>query len=133
MIIMLGVVLINTSDMTMDTQKIKLKLDIKQLENLTDLYSKRKSGNLGFDAVQFNTSTLSQAELAQFAGETITSNQITLYVIDLDKVDMENANFGKGLGGATDRYLYSMTTGKVYYEKGLVDNGKVYYYVLDGE
>ena len=50
-----------------------------------------------------------------------------------DSIDAENVNYGKQEKGMTDRYLYSKTTEKVYYEYGLSVNDKVYYYIENGE
>ena len=89
--------------------------------------------NTLFETVEFNTADLSSAELEQFAGETIVNNTIELYVIDLYEIDAEAVNYGNLQNGSTDRYLYSINTGKVYYEKGLETEEGTYYYVVDGE
>ncbi|MBQ8042897.1 MAG: hypothetical protein IJ272_01950 [Clostridia bacterium] len=131
--ILTGVIVINSSSVVGNTGKSQLQLDIAQLESLMNTYKIRKSGNIPFETVEFNTADLSSAELEQFAGETIVNNTIELYVIDLYEIDAEAVNYGNLQNGSTDRYLYSINTGKVYYEKGLETEEGTYYYVVDGE
>jgi len=128
MIIITGVVVISGSSSLVETTKAQLETDIAQLESLMKIYARRTSNNLGFESVEFDTTTLTAAEKSQFEGETITDNKITLYVIDLAAIDAEAVNYGNLNDGQNDRYLYSITTGKVYYEKGLnVDNVNYYH------
>lgn len=131
--ILLGIIVINSGYMVTDTELSILSTDIEQLEYLMNIYTIRKSGNIDFEIVDFNVQDLSPEELRQFSGETITDNIIKLYVIDYDSIDAENVNYGKQEKGMTDRYLYSKTTEKVYYEYGLSVNDKVYYYIENGE
>ena len=126
-----GVVVINSNRAVGNTAITQLQLDIAQLENLMNTYKIRKNGNIGFEIVQFNTANLTQSQLEQFQGEVIRNNVIELYVIDLYEIDANAVNYGNLKSGANDRYVYSLNTGKVYYEKGLVMDDVVYYYVGD--
>lgn len=133
LVILSGIVVINSNVMLVNADKHKLQIDISQLESLMNTYKIRKNGNISFEKVEFNVSSLSAIELGQFEGETIVNNKVTLYVIDLLEIDAEAVNYGNLKQGPNDRYLYSIETGKVYYEKGLkIDNVK-YYYVENGE
>ena len=131
--ILMGVIIVTSSQTVENTAKYQLQLDIAQLEALMHTYKTRKNGNIDFETVKFNTSNLSAKELAQFQGETITNNQIQLYIIDLYEIDAEAVNYGNLKNGSTDRYLYSMNTGNVYYEQGLKIDEIRYYHVEDGE
>ncbi len=131
--ILAGIIVINSNSIVGDTAKAQLQLDIAQLETLMNTYKIRKNGNIGFPTVEFSTVNLSSNELKQFDGETIVNNKIQLYIIDLYEIDAEASNYGNLKEGSTDRYLYSISTGKVYYEKGLQYDNITYYYVEDGE
>lgn len=133
MIILAGVAVFNISGTLENTDKTKLKADISELQNLINTYKIRKSGVIDFEITTFNTEALSEDELKQFEGESIVNNSIILYVIDLNKIDAEEVNFGNLQNGNDDRYLYSNVTGKVYYEKGLQIGEKTYYHLLKGD
>ena len=127
--VLAGVVVFKTTPILTNVDKTKLQTDISQLEALMNTYKIRKNGNIDFPTVQFSTAGLTSAELAQLEGETITGNRITLYVIDLKEIDAEAVNYGNLKLGAKDRYLYSLATGRVYYEQGLDIDGEIYYHV----
>ena len=128
-----GVIVINTNYMFVNTDNAKLQIDISQIEALMNTYKIRNNGNIDFTTVEFDTSSLSAKELEQFSGENIVNNKIELYVVDLEEIDGEASNFGNLKYGGKDRYLYSIITGKVYYEQGLEINGTTYYYIKNGE
>lgn len=131
--ILTTVIVINSEYMFVNTDKAQLQLDIAQIETLMNTYKIRNNGNINFDTVNFDTASLSQVELEQFSGENIVDNKIQLYVVDIKAIDGETSNFGDLELGSKDRYLYSLTTGKVYYELGLEIEGTTYYYIEDGE
>ncbi len=131
--ILAGVIIFSSTDTIEGVDKSKLKMDIAQIEALMNTYNIRKNGNIQFETVKFVTSNLSAEELNQFDGETITANSITLYVVDLAEIDVDEVSYGNLKLGQDDRYLYSQTTGKVYYEKGLEIDNIRYYYVTNGD
>lgn len=131
LVILAGVVVVKSTPILINVDKAKLQTDIAQLEALMNTYRIRKNGNIGFEVVEFNTSGLTTTVLQQFSGETITSNKISLYVIDLLEIDAQEVNYGNLELGAKDRYLYSFVTGKVYYEQGLETEDTIYYYVTN--
>ena len=133
MIILMGVIVINSGGTIVGIEKNKLQMDIAQLETLMNTYKIRKNGNIDFETVDFSTASLDSEHLEQFQGETIVNNIIELYIIDLSEIDAEQVNYGDLSGGYTDRYLYSLDTGKVYYEKGIQVDNITYYYVENGE
>lgn len=133
LIILTGVIIIRSSSAIVNTEKHKLQIDIAQLEALMNTYKIRKNGNIPFDVVELYTAYISSEELLQFEGENIVDNKIKLYVIELAEIDAEQVNYGNLKLGVKDRYLYSIDTGKVYYEQGLQVDNTTYYYVESGE
>ncbi len=124
LLILTGLVVVNGKDAYVEAQKTTLKTEIAQIETLTKNYYTRRSGNLDFVTIEL---TVPSTYLEQFEGESIVSSKVTMYVIDLNKIDAEEVTYGNLEDGANDRYLYSSITGKVYYEKGLEIDGKIYY------
>ncbi len=133
MIILASIAIINMDNVFLNTNLSLLQTDISQIEALMNTYKIRKSGNIDFHTVQFDTSSLSASELLQFSGESVIDNKIELYVIGLEEIDAEGSNYGDLTLGSKDRYLYSKTTEKVYYEQGLKIGNEVYYYSKTSE
>lgn len=107
-------------------KKTTFQSEINQIEMLVENYIKRNSGN-NFQAYTWDLSNYMIEGTLQFAGETITEGKIEMHVVELDKIDVEDVKRGTLKDGATDRYLYSAKTGKVYYEKGIKFGGELYY------
>lgn len=133
LVILTGIITISSTSTLANVDKTKLQVDIAQLETLMNTYKIRKNGNIDFVSIAFSTSNLSSIELQQFAGEAIENDKVNLYVIDLYEIDAEEVNYGNLKLGDKDRYLYSINTGKVYYEQGLTIDNTTYYYVANGE
>ena len=131
--ILMSVIIFNTENTMANAEKSKLQIDIVNLEALMNTYKLRKNGNIKFETTDFDTSNLSSIELEQFSGENITNNKVQLYVIELEEIDAEAVNYGMLKEGNKDRYLYSLDTGKVYYEKGLEMDNITYYHMENGE
>lgn len=131
--IITSVIIFNSEGTIINAEKSKLQIDIVQLEALMDTYKLRKNGNIKFETIEFDTSKLSSVELKQFAGENIVDNKIQLYIIELEEIDAEGANYGNLEEGYKDRYLYSLVTGKVYYEQGLELDNITYHHIENGE
>ena len=108
---------------------VKLQSEMSQIEVLMDNYVTRKSGNIQFSKMNLDVSNMEDTSLAQFSDETITGTTIEMYVIDLYEIDAEESTYGTGKLGDTDRYLYSVKTGKVYYEKGIKVGQETYHRV----
>ncbi|MBR6641077.1 MAG: hypothetical protein IKL08_02655 [Clostridia bacterium] len=120
------------TDIHVGAQKARFQAEIDQIEILTSNYIRRNSGN-DFTPYTWNIASLVGYDETQFEGETITSGNINVYVVDLTKIDAEETNDGLLEKGANDRYLYSEQTGHVYYEKGKTFGNKVYYRVTELE
>lgn len=133
MSILAGIAVANMNPIITNTEIDRLQMDIAQIESLMNTYRARKNGIINFDIVELDIASLSNEELRQFSGETITDNKVQLLVVDLLEIDADEVNFGNLKLGPRDRYLYSNTTGKVYYEYGLEVGDIRYYYVENGE
>lgn len=120
------------NDMHIGAQKTKLQSEINQIEVLVANYIRRNSGN-DLTPYEWDTTTISGFDTKQFEGEIITDNKISMYVVDLYKIDAEEVNYGMLEDGIKDRYLYSAQTGHVYYEKGKNFGSKIYYRVPELE
>lgn len=68
----------------------------------------------------------------QFADENIVDNAITFYSINLAKINLDNTVYGK-YEKENDIYVYSKTTGKVYYLAGMKQSSNQIYYTLTDE
>ena len=124
MIILSTVVIISGKNAYEDSQKSKMKIEIAQIENLANNYYTRKSGVLDFAKVEL---TIPDEYMNQFLGEDIVDSKVSMYVLDLNKIDASETSYGNLEQGENDRYIYSTTTKKVYYEKGIKIGGKIYY------
>lgn len=131
--IIASVIIFNSEGTIINAEKSKLQIDIVQLEALMDTYKLRKNGNIKFETTEFDLSKLSSEELNQFTGENIVDNKIQLYIIELEEIDAEESNYGNLENGDKDRYLYSIVTGKVYYEQGLELDNITYHHIENGE
>ena len=127
------VIIFNSENTIINAEKSKLQMDIAQLEALMDTYKLRKNGNIKFETTELDTSKFSGTELHQFAGENILDSKIQLYIIELEEIDAKRPNYGNLEDGEKDRYLYSLVTGKVYYEQGLEYDNITYYHIENGE
>ena len=132
MAILVSAVVQTASDMNNEASKTKLQTEINQIEVLVANYIRRNSGN-DLTPYEWDVTTISGFDTTQFEGEIITSNKIAMYVVDLEKIDAEEVNYGMLEDGETDRYLYSEQTGHVYYEKGKSFGSQKYYRVPDLE
>jgi len=89
----------------------------------------RNSGNIDFDEITVDLTTINSKYLNQFDGEKVTNNMINMYVIDLEKIGVENTTYGIELEEG-DVYLFSKETNTVYYKKGFETEKHVYYKVI---
>lgn len=79
------------------------------------------------DFINIDTSSLTSEQLdKQFKDENIENQKLELNVINLGKLKITNTNYGN-LTSLDDVYAYSLTTGKVYYAKGIEIDGVKYY------
>ncbi len=115
-----------------EAQKTRYQAEINQIEILTANYIRRNSGN-DLESYEWDVTIAYSQDEDQFEGENITNSKLTVYIVDLNKIDAEEVSVGNLTQGESDRYLYSEKTGHVYYEKGKTIGNKTYYRVPDIE
>ncbi len=110
-----------------DTYKKEFMNEYSLVKSATQDYIIRNSGIIDFEEIQFDLSKVSTIYRDQFDGETIVSNKIDMYVIDLEKIGVYNTTYGEKAEGDDDVYLVSKDKNTVYYQKGFENGGYVYY------
>lgn len=128
MLIILTTVVVSANGIIENTRKKSFARELRLVQSNFDTYIARNSGNLGFTGtVDITIANLAANTGSQFSDETQIDGKVTLTIVELDKIDVEDVNYGNGENGVTDRYLVSITTGKIYYEKGFKIGSKTYY------
>lgn len=118
---------ISISDLIDDTFIKEYASELQQLEYLSNDYLIRNNGKIDFEQYEINTTSISSEFLEQLSEETVVDNVITLYILDLDKIDAMDTNYGNQKDGIEDIYLISEETGSVYYKLGVKYNDVTYY------
>jgi len=132
MIILLSTVVIKTFDIVSITKTKKVASEFLQIEMKLKEYNARTNGNLGFEEVSLNISEFDAEQLKTYEYEPIIEEtKIILYEVNLSRIDASLIKYGSKRD-PKDRYLYSLNTNKVYYEKG-IEVGGVRYYKLNDE
>jgi len=126
-----GTIVISTDYIIDETDRKDFVREYKLVEAATKDYIMRNSGKIDFIEMEFDLSKVSEESAEQFNDETITDNKIAMYIVDLDKIGVINANYGKQKNSdEEDVYLLSKTTNIVYYKKGFINNKNIYYRVM---
>lgn len=121
-----GVITISTNHIVTNTYEKEFTYEYNLVKSATTDYILRNSGNIDFKKIEFDLSAVENEYLDQFDGETIVNDEISMYVIDLEKIGIYNATYGIGFQ-EDDYYLVSEETNEVYYQKGFSSGGNVYY------
>lgn len=144
-VIIIVVMSLITSGVVITGSKILAKANLKQfasemlqVKKSVEEYKIRKNGELDFQEYTYRVGKYDLEKIEQFSGETFLNscNDVTLSVIDLNKLDIENLKYGKG---ETPRYFYndlyywSETTGKIYYGEGYRYSKTTVFYTLTDE
>jgi len=124
--ILAGAITISTSYIVNDTYKKEFIREYKLVQAATDDYVMRNSGIVDFEETMLDLNNVDSSDLAQFDGETIVDNKIEMYIIDLNEIGIENSTYGLG-NNEKDVYLLSKATNIVYYKKGFISDGDIYY------
>jgi len=112
-----GTIVISTDYIIDETDRKDFVREYKLVEAATKDYIMRNSGKIDFIEMEFDLSKVSEESAEQFNDETITDNKIAMYIVDLDKIGVINANYGKQKNSdEEDVYLLSKTTNIVYYK-----------------
>lgn len=121
-------VIYTNSDAIKVTNKTKYAMEILDVQTKVDNYYLENGEYPSVAEVSFDVSKFREEEKEQITGETVTSNTIKVYSIDLNLLGIKNSLFGNNKS-STDVYAVSKTTGRVYYLKGF-SYKKVRYYTL---
>lgn len=127
MIILATTIVIIASNSVNRTKAMQFAKEMLQVQTQMQKYEQRNNGN-----IDFSTATITMYSSNAADGEIITSNEITVYVVDLSLIDVEETIYGQRKNGNSDRYLYSSATKKIYYQYGYKYND-VTYYTLKGD
>ena len=126
-----GVVTISVKHILDNTDKKEFFSEYNLVKSYTGDYILRNSGKIDFDEIQFDLTNIEVKYTNQFAEETIVSNKIDMYIIDLEEIGVYNATYGTGENGVDDVYLVSKNTNNVYYMKGFNSGEFVYYKAIN--
>lgn len=132
MFILISTVTISAFNITNNTQKTKFATEIAYIKEAVDnYYTLNNSYPIGESVNVVPESN------DQFDGETQNNDKVTLYIIDKTKIGITETVYGNKNQGnnddekATDIYVFSKDTKRVYYLKGLDVGGQVYYTLTD--
>ncbi|MBR6688521.1 MAG: hypothetical protein IKL68_00700 [Clostridia bacterium] len=129
--IVTSTVIYTNNDALKITNKTKYAMEFLDVQTKVDNYYLENGKYPSVAEVSFDVSKFKEEEKIQISGETVTSNKIKLYSIDLNLLGIKNSLLGNNKS-STDIYAVSEITGKVYYLKGF-SYKKVRYYTLTDE
>ncbi|MBR6641432.1 MAG: hypothetical protein IKL08_04490, partial [Clostridia bacterium] len=89
-----GIVVYEGSDAIATTNKTKFAIEILDVQTKVDNYYMENGKYPSVTQVTFDVSKLKEEEKTQIAGETVASNSITLYSIDLNLLGIKNTVYG---------------------------------------
>ena len=124
--VLTGTITVSIDYILDDTYKKEFIREYKLVQAAVDDYVMRNSGVIDFEEFTFDISSVGSNNYSQFDGETIVNKTIETYIIDLDKIGVNNTTYGTNID-EDDVYLLSKDTNTVYYKKGFVDNNNIYY------
>ena len=130
--ILSSAIVISSKLITDYTYKKEFKNEYYLVKSAVNDYIMRNSGVIDFEETQIDLTNVTSNNLSQFNGETIVSNKIDAYVVDLDKVGVYNTTYGNKLDSNTnDVYVVTKDKHTVYYKKGFSSNNSVYYKAIE--
>lgn len=130
MLLILTTIVISANNIIENTRKKQIFREMSLVQSSWETYIARNTEKTSsLNMVDLTIADLAPGAVSQFNSEYILDGKVTLAVIDLSEIDVEDVNYGNGQQGTNDRYLVSLRTGKVYYEKGFVIGGETYYTV----
>ena len=125
MIIMVSVVTISSRDALDTSRKMTFAIEISLLQEFVNTYYQE---NMSLPILEEMIIEVPENGIEQFQNEDINNGQVTLYTIDLEKMDPVERIYGNGQADL-DVYVVSNKTHQVYYLKG-VHTSKESYYTL---
>lgn len=128
MLILVTTVTISGIEVYNNSQRIAFATEISSIQESVQSYIIKNGTNPGEENnVVVDTSKLSSQGLAQFSGENIVNNKLTLNKINYGLLGISSLKYGTNKAGSEDFYAMSLTTGKVYYVKGFDIGSKKYF------
>ena len=130
--ILSSAIVISSKLITDYTYKKEFKNEYYLVKSAVNDYITRNSGVIDFEETQIDLTNITNNNLSQFSGETIVSNKIDAYVVDLDKVGVYNTTYGNKLdNNVNDVYVVTKDKHTVYYKNGFSSNDSVYYKAIE--
>lgn len=129
--ILTSTIVLSTKLIMENVYKKEFKTEYYLVKSAVEDYITRNSGIIDFEEIDIDLSNIPNNYLNQFSGQTIVENKIEAYVVNLEKVGVDNATYGNKLNGDLDVYAVAKATGEVYYIKGFETNNFIYYKAIE--
>lgn len=126
MIILASTTIISYNGILEDTLKKDFANEIYSIQKLVEGYKFLNGEYPILDEYVLNMDKIEENYRFEFENESIVDGNIKLYVIDLNKCDVQNVKRGNKKSDK-DIYVVSKDTGIVYYIDGVVINNIKYY------
>lgn len=126
MIILASTTIISYNGILEDTLKKDFANEIYSIQKLVGSYKFLNGEYPILDEYVLNMDKIEENYRFEFENESIVDGNIKLYVIDLNKCDVQNVKRGNKKNDK-DIYVVSKDTGIVYYIDGVVINNMKYY------
>ena len=127
LLILISTITISGVKTVENSKKTAFASEIYTIQKSVDSYVYANSITPASEEVKLNISKVKPESKKQFDGETISGNEVTLNVLDYDKLGITDLQRGNKKDGDTDIYLVSKTTNRVYYAKGIKFNNYTHY------
>ena len=125
-------VVISSKPIIENSNRTKFVAEILLLEDGIDSYKLKNGVYPENGVITLNLGNVTSDALVQFDGETIQDDKVQLYLIDFEKISIEDKEFGNNEDGQNlDVYAFSKQTDRVYYIKGIKYQGNTYYTLTD--
>ena len=129
-VILAGIVAISGADIFHATNINTFAIEILNIQTAVDEYYFRHGEYPVTTTVTYNVSNINTGSLSQFSEETVVNNSISLKLVNLSLIGIDETEFGNN-EVQNDVYALSVTSGKVYYLAGVEYEGSVYYTITD--
>lgn len=127
-VVLVSTVVISSKPVIENLNKNKFIAEILLIEESISEYFITNSNYPEEGKILIDIKNIASNDLVQFEKEKTTDDKIELYLIDYEKIGIENKQFGNNKDGQNkDIYTFSKTTGKVYYLKGISYEGRIFY------
>lgn len=127
-VVLTSAIVISSKPARENSNRTKFVAEVLLIQDGIESY-RIKHGTYPEDGIiSMDLSNVSEDAKVQFEGEQIEENQISLYLINFEKIGIKDKEFGNNDDGQNlDVYAFSKETNKVYYIKGIKYEGNIYY------